>query len=96
MMSYEMALNGIRRIAEKEKNTLFQQSLALAEGAIIKQVKEKPIEFCPNKYSCPNNGCKALLTKGVLYCEHCGQALNWGDENAEENIAKLLSNKEIR
>ena len=50
----------------------------LGASAIEKQIPKKVVEFLEDRYCCPV--CKAIRYPKAPYCEHCGQALDWGEE----------------
>jgi hypothetical protein len=59
--------------------------LALAIAALEKQVPKKPILYCHDNefnkdvYRCSVCNCDEGLFKGQLFCEGCGQKLDWSE-----------------
>lgn len=65
-------------------------ALALAQKALDKQIPKKPIQSRNSilyalSYICPSCGGGFSGTGIADYCYHCGQALDWNDEE-QENI----------
>lgn len=59
-----------------------EASLTLIKSALEKQIPMKPIHY-PHKYGwwdCPR--CNYFIPEDseIKYCQHCGQAIDWGDE----------------
>lgn len=61
-------------------------ALAIAQKALDKQIPKEPIKDNDQNvryamcYICPNCG-KGFTGTGIAdYCYHCGQALDWNDE----------------
>lgn len=62
-------------------------ALAIAQEALEKQIPKEPIKdndqnvrYTIMCYICPNCG-KGFAGTGIaVYCYHCGQALDWNDE----------------
>ena len=90
-MTYEEALKEIKYQEDmRGKGIDYQVSnlvVAKIEDALEKQIPKKPIE---NRYPwaiCPVCSGSIYLekvqeyiqNKEITYCEHCGQALDWGD-----------------
>lgn len=67
------------------------KSLEFAISALEKQIPKKPRgnELC----TCPECGTyndtikkrRNTVSKDIVYCWHCGQAIDWGGSNEEEN-----------
>ena len=91
-MSYEEALNLFKRrnrnlhnnppanIPERlkrQKTEIERNEMAI--NALEKQIPKKVIEYVKGRYCCPL--CKAIRYSNAPYCEHCGQALDWGEED---------------
>lgn len=87
-MTPQEAIERLHKIPVRPKpdNALDMQSIIMAVKALEKLIPKKPtpieeqsIRFAMN-YTCPS--CKNYFTgTGIAdYCYHCGQALDWGDE----------------
>ncbi len=87
-MTAEQAIEILTNAIQTEHMTVEQdRALAIAQKALEKQMPKKPIlsdsqirYICC--YDCPNCGRSFSGTGIANYCYHCGQALNWSDENA--------------
>ena len=87
-MTYEKALEmfecGKRDTECEVKKELYE----IALEAIKKQIPQKPLENEPMWAVCPN--CKGSIHKDNIwehivegdttFCEHCGQALDWSED----------------
>lgn len=66
----------------KEKYTLALQAMRTAMTAIAKQIPQKT-----DRMTCPNCGRIFLMlhgqTKGADFCDCCGQAIDWGEEDGK-------------
>ena len=92
-MTYKEAKDILRvAAAEVEWNCPldYTEAFKKAEEALDKQIPQKPINLSNARYDaycaifrCPR--CKGRLkmkSKGA-YCDKCGQALDWSDDNGE-------------
>lgn len=69
-----------------ERHIMNKEAFALAIEALGKQIKKKPIlkqkfinliiGFCP---TCAANGKEEGVNNQMLYCDKCGQAIDWGE-----------------
>lgn len=48
--------------------------------ALEKQIPKKPYRHDADYYVCPNCDCQVVWQWFEGYCEHCGQALDWSEE----------------
>lgn len=48
--------------------------------AIEKQIPKKAYKHKEDYYVCPNCDCQITWQWFESYCEHCGQAIDWSDE----------------
>lgn len=75
-----------------EKGDIWEQdieALNMAKNALEKQIPKKPIDDRYPWCICPTCGGSVYLEKvqehiqnnETTHCEHCGQALDWGDTN---------------
>ena len=58
-----------------------KNALKIAIESLEKQIPNEPRQYGKIS-SCPVCGIINLTGGKPSYCEHCGQALDWGDENA--------------
>ena len=78
-MTYEEAIKHLQNLKFKfmdEYVDYDNTAEAFQHGieALKKQIPRKLIEaYCPS--------CHAIAGRGYDYCWHCGQALDWSDEN---------------
>ena len=84
-MTYEEAIkniNALNAVCCKKDfyDTEFESSLALAIEALEKQIPKKPYDIV----CCPLCKIEVELqpidTEQVTYCLHCGQAIDWSDD----------------
>lgn len=45
--------------------------------ALKKQIPKKADEYLTSSFCCPV--CTNVLSRHSIYCDNCGQALDWGD-----------------
>ena len=63
------------------------EAVSMAKEAIEKQIPKKPMRDTKQWATCPAcGGCVSksniwehIVEKEATFCEHCGQALEWGD-----------------
>lgn len=58
-----------------------QEALTMAIEALEKQIPKKPYRHDADYYVCPNCDCQVVWQWFESYCEHCGQAIDWSEED---------------
>lgn len=61
--------------------SIFAEALGMAIKALEKQIPKKPLQksyMVKGAVVCPI--CEFVVLKADGYCSHCGQKLDWGDE----------------
>ncbi len=87
-MTAEQAIEILTNAIQTEHMTAEQDmALAIAQKALEKQMPKKPILSDSQMryiccYDCPNCGRGFSGTGIANYCYHCGQVLDWSDEDA--------------
>lgn len=75
-LSYEIS-DKHRKKAEGQKEVM-----QVTIEALEKQIPKKPIQISPKRHPyfvCPK--CMEQISTNQPYCDECGQALKWGDED---------------
>ena len=87
-MTYKKALDSLRYEVDEEGHCSYiEDEIHVAMEALEKQIPMKPIEDQYPWAICPACGGSVYLenvrehieSQETTYCEHCGQALDWGD-----------------
>ena len=91
-MTYEEALHEVSTMVYRNTDDcemrISKDCYKKIRDALEKQIPKKPIEYSYPWAVCPicggsvslENVQEYLVNKETTYCEHCGQALDWGDE----------------
>ena len=83
-------LKGSEEILEFYYAESFIKACDMAVQALEKQIPKKPIKSKKqvvryvNTYCCPTCNLKFTGTGIAKWCYHCGQKLDWGDEELEK------------
>lgn len=87
-MTPQEAIEIITNAIQTENMTAEQdKALAIVQKATEKQIaktaehEDGAWSICPNCGGSVCNDTEHAVNKEVSYCEHCGQALDWGGEN---------------
>lgn len=85
-MTPERALEIIKDELTVESG-IINEALKIVENAVKKQMPKKAEHedgvwsICPNCGGSVCNDTEHAVNKEVSYCEHCGQAIDWSDNN---------------
>lgn len=85
-MTPERALEIIKDELTVESG-IINEALKIIENAVEKQIPKKAEHedgvwsICPNCGGSVCNDTEHAVNKEVSYCEHCGQAIDWSENN---------------
>ena len=77
-MKPQEAIGLVKECGLNIEGTLYAECEKAILKSLEKQITQQPIEYAKLRYCCPV--CKAILYSNPFYCNHCGQALDWGEE----------------